>query len=358
MRVLHLVHNHPALHAGGTEIFAHELFAEMRGADGVETLFVAAVDDLHRRPHPGTRLQSVGGAVDEMLLWAGHFDRFQLNQLDTEGTLFELGELVESFEPDVIHLHHLLLLGANTIRFLRRVQPNAQLVLSLHDYHAMCHRDGVMLHHPDNSRCAAPEPNACSRCFPEIGAARFRVRELMLKAHLAGIDRFVAPSRFLRDRHVAWGLPADRITVVGNGRTLPPPTPHRATGGARNRFAVLGNLSPYKGTEVALAAARRLASSGVAFTLDLLGGPRFQGDAFTARLRDAAAALDGTVRIHGGYRADEVPALLADVDWVVAPSIWWENAPLVVDEAFHHGRPVICSGIGGLAERVTDGVDG
>jgi glycosyltransferase involved in cell wall biosynthesis len=46
------------------------------------------------------------------------------------------------------------------------------------------------------------------------------------------------------------------------------------------------------------------------------------------------------------------------VDWVVVPSIWWENAPLVIQEAFAHGRPVICSDIGGMAEKVTDGVDG
>ncbi len=46
------------------------------------------------------------------------------------------------------------------------------------------------------------------------------------------------------------------------------------------------------------------------------------------------------------------------VDWVVVPSIWWENSPLVIQEAFAHGRPVICSDIGGMAEKVTDLVDG
>jgi glycosyltransferase involved in cell wall biosynthesis len=46
------------------------------------------------------------------------------------------------------------------------------------------------------------------------------------------------------------------------------------------------------------------------------------------------------------------------VDWVVVPSIWWENAPLVVLEAFRHRRPVICGDVGGMAELVRDGVDG
>ncbi len=49
---------------------------------------------------------------------------------------------------------------------------------------------------------------------------------------------------------------------------------------------------------------------------------------------------------------------MAEVDWVVMPSIWYENAPLVIQEAFQHRRPVIASGIGGMAEMVRDGVDG
>ena len=49
---------------------------------------------------------------------------------------------------------------------------------------------------------------------------------------------------------------------------------------------------------------------------------------------------------------------MAEIDWVVVPSRWWENSPLVIQEAFLHGRPVICSDIGGMAEKVTDGVNG
>jgi glycosyltransferase involved in cell wall biosynthesis len=43
---------------------------------------------------------------------------------------------------------------------------------------------------------------------------------------------------------------------------------------------------------------------------------------------------------------------MANVDWVIVPSIWWENSPLVIEEALFHKRPVICSNIGGMAEKV------
>lgn len=359
VRVLHLVHNHPSLHPGGTEIFARELFHELRRDPDSTHLFIAAVDDLHRKPHPGTRFQSAGAGPDELLLWAGHFDRFQLNQTDTEGTLFELGEMAESFRPDVVHFHHLLRIGANAVPFLRRVCPDARFVLTLHDYYALCHRDGVLLRHPGNERCDGPTPNACNGCFPEISPARFRVRELMLKAHLAGFDRFVAPSRFLIDRYREWGLPADRLTLIANGRDWAEPAAARPGGPeGRNRFAILGNLSPYKGTTVALAAARRLAERAVPFTLDVHGAALYQTDAFSTAVADGVRALGPLAHLHGSYRPEDVPAILAAADWVVVPSIWWENAPLVIDEAMHHGRPVICAGIGGMAERVRNGIDG
>ncbi|TMF63647.1 MAG: glycosyltransferase, partial [Chloroflexi bacterium] len=60
----------------------------------------------------------------------------------------------------------------------------------------------------------------------------------------------------------------------------------------------------------------------------------------------------------GKYRPADVPALMRDIDWVVVPSIWWENSPLVIQEAFLNRRPVICSNVGGMAEKVADGVNG
>jgi glycosyltransferase involved in cell wall biosynthesis len=43
---------------------------------------------------------------------------------------------------------------------------------------------------------------------------------------------------------------------------------------------------------------------------------------------------------------------------LVVPSLWYENSPFVVREAFASGVPVIVSGHGGLLEMVHDGDDG
>lgn len=64
------------------------------------------------------------------------------------------------------------------------------------------------------------------------------------------------------------------------------------------------------------------------------------------------------VTLVGRYGPDELVEIMSQVDWIVVPSIWWENSPLVIQEAFMYGRPVITSDIGGMAEKVTDGVNG
>lgn len=356
-RILVVAHNHPSLHPGGTEIFAHDLAQAYRD-EGCEVMFLGATNAIHREPHPGTAFQATGEDGD-LLLWSGHFDRFHLSQIDHYGTLQDLGTLLSEFRPDVIHVHHLVLIGAEFLALARRLLPQATLVMTLHDYYPICHHDGLMVRAGDKQRCTGATPAACHSCFPEIGADRFLLRERFLKTHLAAVDRFVAPSRFLRQRYVDWGLSPEKIEVVANARPAQLPTPHRHTHGARTRFGYFGNLNPWKGVLPLLQAAKLLRQAGETdIELRIHGGAPFQSEAFTSAL-DKALAEAGANVVHGGpYRREEMPGLMAEIDWVVMPSIWYENAPLVIQEAFQHRRPVIASGIGGMAEMVRDGIDG
>jgi glycosyltransferase involved in cell wall biosynthesis len=60
----------------------------------------------------------------------------------------------------------------------------------------------------------------------------------------------------------------------------------------------------------------------------------------------------------GEAPAKDIPSILRGFDVLAVPSIWWENSPLVIHEAFAAGVPVVCSDIGGMAELVNDGVSG
>ena len=64
------------------------------------------------------------------------------------------------------------------------------------------------------------------------------------------------------------------------------------------------------------------------------------------------------VSFNGAYGLDQIQSRMAPVDWTIVPSVWWEIFGLVISEAWMFGRPVICSNVGGMAERVTHEVDG
>lgn len=356
-RVLVVAHNHPAFHPGGTEIFAHDLFHAYKRA-GVEALFVGATNRIHREPHPGTSFQAIGEADDELVLWTGHFDRFNLSQVDLYGVVPDLVALLETFRPDVVHIHHLVLVGVEFPALVRRICRDARIVMTLHDYYPICAHDGLLVR-PDGGRCRGFAAGGRCDCVPGVSPDRMLMRERHIKAHLSVVDAFVSPSTFLRDRYVAWGLDPARIGVVANGRPAVAPTPHRPAGaGRRSVFGYFGNLNPWKGIVPLLKACRRLIADGVDFELRVHGGAPFQTDAFNAEI-DALFAETASHVVHlGAYERDEVARLIAAVDWVMVPSTWWENAPLVIQEAQLHRRPVITSSIGGMAEMVRDGIDG
>ncbi len=357
MRLLVLCHNHPDLQPGGTEVMARGLFRELRDRHGVEGLFLAAVTSAHRERRPGTLLQAVGGAADELLVWLGHFDRFFLSQPDTYG-LATLAGLVEDLDPDVIHVHHPLLFGVETLDLLRRAAPRARMVFTAHDFFLLCPQEGQLLT-TEGRLCPGPSLDACQRCFPNRPGADFVLRDLQMRDAFRDFDRILTPSAFARDRFVAAGWPAGRFAVVPNGVAPAPPAPHRPRrdGGRRDRFGFFGHVNRFKGAMVLLQASRRLTEAGIDHRLALNGGSPYQSEAFMEEFRAALAAAPAA-RYGGLYTAAELPALMERVDWVVVPSIWWENAPLVVLEAFRHLRPVICGDVGGMAELVRDGVDG
>ncbi len=357
-RILIAAHNHPALHPGGTEIFAHDLFRAYQRA-GHEALFLGATNQIHRQARPGTSFQGIGPAGDEVLLWSGHFDRFFMSQVDLYGVVPDVVELLRDFRPDVVHIHHLLLLGAEFPHIVRRTLPDCRIVMTLHDYYPICHHDGLMVRTSGKELCHKASADRCHACFKDIPLDRFMLRERHLKALLSTVDRFVAPSRFLRQRFIEWGLAEDLISVIPNGipvRNVPEAT----NGQGRDRFVFgyFGNLNPWKGVPVLLEAARQLISLGLQFELRVHGGAPFQSESFTDEIARLFSETAPVVQQRGPYRRDDVADLVAAVDCTIVPSIWWENAPLVIQEAQALGRPVIASNIGGMAEMIEDGVNG
>ena len=368
MRILHFCHNDPRLHPGGTEVFSKNLHDYYWQEKGHDSYYVAATFDYHRPRPPGTLFQTYDRESRCFLLWTTGPNMREMLQDDIYAMATQLPELLNHIAPQIIHLHHLLFFGADILAIIKRYCPDAKIVVSLHDFNNICVNDGVMTT-PEGKLCDKALPQKCHKCVPSLEPAVIKRRELTLKAHLSLADQFLSPSAFLRQRFIDWGLPAEKIAVMRNGvptdsihpaESARPTVPPRPDSPARphNRFGVFGNVSEMKGTLVALAAAQSLIDDGMDFRMEIHGDTFFRTPEFVKSFQKALKKVRPRVRHLGAYERREVGQRMAGVDWVVVPSVWWENAPLVIEEAFQNGRPVICSNIGGMAESVTDEKDG
>jgi glycosyltransferase involved in cell wall biosynthesis len=188
------------------------------------------------------------------------------------------------------------------------------------------------------------------------------VRHALRQAHLSAIlripDQILAPGPHLRDRLVAWGVDPARLRVLPNGVAPADPEPPAPPRPLRNRFAMFGNIAPHKGALVLLAAAARPDIREARLEVSLHGGLGWADDAFRDRFARALDAAQPVAQHLGPYPRAEVTARMRRADWIVVPSLWPEVAPLTILEAQAAGRPVICAGHGGMADLVTDGVNG
>ena len=350
-RVAILSHSHPSLTKGGGEIAAHTLFLGLRAA-GVDAILIAMCDE--------EALDTIVLGPDEHALSyrAGFYDHFY--HVAVAGVRRAFVDLLRRERIDLLNAHHFLHVGIDA--FTEVAEAGVPIVFTIHEFLAICHNHGQMITRGTQILCDGPSPTACRACYPEHSRQQFALRQRHIEEALRSVAAFVSPSRFLADRMVANGLPAARMNLIENAIAQPEAAPPSAPRSARRAwtFGFFGQINPFKGMDVLLDACAILAREpemAVRIRIRIHGNFVGQSDAFIARF-EAAVKEYPFLSYLGPYDNRVVGGLMAACDYVVAPSTWWENSPVVIQEAFHARRPVICTGIGGMAEKVIDGVSG
>jgi glycosyltransferase involved in cell wall biosynthesis len=156
------------------------------------------------------------------------------------------------------------------------------------------------------------------------------------------VDRFVCPSRFLQAKVRGMGLPG-RFTCIANFVELAPfslPEPP-----AVPRVLFFGRLVEEKGVALLIAAMKGLPAE----CLIVGDGPEKK-----ALQAQAAQSPEARVRFLGHRPFPELEPIIRGSSLVVVPSIWYENNPFAVIEAYALGVPVVAARIGGIPELVID----
>lgn len=181
-----------------------------------------------------------------------------------------------------------------------------------------------------------------------------RVLRTGLAAPLLLARRVIANSAAAR-RALTTTVPrlGSRIDVIHNGVAGPSdPAAARHEAGAPWRLAMVGRLSPRKGTDVALDALGLLSSQGLDVRLALCGTP-FEGyEWYERELRERAGRADLEGRVDFLGYVDPTWPVLAASDVVVVPSRAEPFGNTAV-EAMLARRPLVASRVQGLAEVVS-----
>lgn len=387
MRVTYVVHQFPPNYFTGTEQYVHAVGREMqrRGHD-VDVFCLDPAFGEATGPWRESREVVDGLPVRRINFWmmlGRDWGRMEYRHPLMAETF---AEHLRERRPDVVHSFHLRHVGADLID--RVVEQRRRLVVSLMDFWFLCPR--VILMKPDGSACDGP-PDQGKGCLPchaaelwqqlqqspvgdeaqrlaEAGlsrpgwelhnkAASLLERPAYLMQRLGMADALVAPTRFLRDVFVQNGAPADRLVHLPYGvdaQDLPlavascrPTAPRPLT------FGFFGTYAPHKAPHVLVDAMARVNGDCRA----VLRGRSSDFAEYSSNLQRAAAG-DPRVSVREPFDRNGLAAALAEIDVLVVPSTWHENAPFVVLEARAAGLPVLASRFGGLVEVVDDEVDG
>lgn len=326
MRILHAYNRH---RGGGGANNATQATIDLSREHGLDVeVFSRSANDLP--PGMGGRLRAGLG-----VLW-GH------------ESVRQFVERLDSFRPDIVHVHEIYPLISPWI-LPRCTERNIPVVMSCVDYRLTC---------PVVTHFRAKDGAPCTRCLggreyqAVVGNCRGSLPESLLAAWNGSrvrsrglfhnhVTRYIAPSRFARDWFVQHaGIDPAHIVAVSPAVHIPA-TPCDPSAGKYVAFA--GRFAAEKGLDVFAAAARacdvpfRMARSvGSLVTIDVPQGPE-------------VVVTRGAAELEAFYRSARM---------VVVPSLWYETFGLVGAEAMSYGIPVVGSRLGAICELVDHGVNG
>jgi len=407
LRILMPVHFFLPDHSAGTEVYTYNLARALQARGHTVELFCSE-KLLSRRSYSLTER-----TVDSLRchVMVNNLDHDEFSETFANPRVEAVFQRVlEGFKPDVVHVQHLMLLSLGLPRLSRLA--GARTVMTLNDFWLYCARFGQLLL-PNGHLCDGPNLTDCANCLQDFTFSQGRPEKAVIKLlqvtrELSGVDLaplvywaqdrsqllrkrkttagrsakagrstdlreellhrirkvnqlvenvdvFLSPSNTVAERVIEWGIPRSQVRISRYGidtapfeRSIPTARPD-----ARVTFGYVGTLAPHKGVHVLMEALRLLPPRSC--RLKVYGSDGHHKE-YGRLLHELAEGLE--VEFCGLMDRLRIGEAFASIDCLVMPSLWLENSPVVIQEAFAAGVPVIASGQGGMAELIDDGRSG
>lgn len=357
MKILKIIHGYPQLYSAGSEVYSQSICDELRKKH--EVVVFTREEDVYRADNIIRHINKDG--IDFYFVnKPREKDGYRHYDLDEK-----FGKILNKIKPDVAHIGHLNHLSTGLIDELKK--QNIPIVFTLHDFWLMCPRGQFLqvnfanttFHQlctgQDNRKCAI---NCYNRYFSgQVGDYErdlqywtnwIESRMQETKYIVDKVDIFIAPSKYLLNRFITdFEMPPDKIIYLDYGFPLHYLSPAKNTQPEDFTFGYIGTHIPAKGIDLLI---RAFSKIRIKATLKIWG--RDNGES-TKSLKRLAETCPNKIEFCGEYiNPNLAKDVFSKINCIVVPSIWVENAPLVIHEAQACKIPVITADIGGMAEYV------
>ena len=263
-------------------------------------------------------------------------------------------DYVREIKPDVVHIGHLSHLSTQ-IPIIAKREFGLPVLFTIHDFWMFCHR-GQLINPKNWEICPLPNVAQCTDCArfhynnPTFEERLIVERDTHIKNVMDCIDVFFAPSHTLEQFFIDMGVNKEKVLYSKYGFNVSKIQKHPKQLHETITFGFTGRIIHTKGVHLLCEAFSKV--NGNARLV-------IWGDANSEYGRDLMTKYSGkNIEFKGRYHNDNLQQVLDSFDVLVCPSIWLENAPLVIQEAQAAELPVLVSDRGGMAELVHDGIDG
>ena len=351
MRILIVIHGYPPYYMAGSEVYTYNLANEL--AKSNEVFVFHRIEDKNLPLYEcfdsednGVKIRYINNYEPEN---ATFYDKYLNPKIDD---IFR--DYVKLVKPEVVHIGHLSHLSTQ-IPIIAKREFGLPVLFTIHDFWMFCHR-GQMINPETWKICNRPNTLQCTRCAayhyqnPNFGSGLIREREEHIKHVIDCIDVFFAPSHTLEKFFIDMGVDKNKIFYSKYGFNVSKICKRQKQQHDTITFGFMGRIIYTKGVHLLCEAFCKL--KGKARLV-------IWGDAENEYGRELKKKYcDERIEFKGGYHNDDLQEVLNSFDVLVCPSIWLENAPLVIQEVQCAGIPVLTSDKGGMTELVRNGEDG
>jgi glycosyltransferase involved in cell wall biosynthesis len=235
---------------------------------------------------------------------------------------------------DVIHFHNASLFGPQILEY-----GSAVKLYTMHEYWLVCPVHTLFKH--NREPCVERACLACTLAHKRP-PQWWRYTNL-LATTVKSVDAFIAPSRFIGEKHRELGLHA-RIEHLPY---FVPESPGAASAGDEERpyFLFVGRLEKLKGVQTLIPIFRAYKKA----RLLIAGTGTYEPE--LRRISEGSRNIEFL-----GHRPEsDLSRLYRGATALIVPSLWYENQPIVALEAFRERTPVLVRRIGALPELIENG---